>query len=449
MATNYDLSPERIQEVLYKHPELGITSETVSGRQMYRQKANPKAIGVWISRKNVYDIVNRTLDKVIKSRRGVLIDRRRNPQALVRFMQGRHESPLIAVENQYIDGSELDEILALEKDEVYDEVDVDVLEVEEVVSLDEADAGIEKLLNDYQRESKENSQSWAGFKKVKYKVAQKEYEEGSADDLVKKLVDKYDPHKWEDYSGKNVVSPSNIRSFKAYCAVEPKQPVHDDVKKNKQNYTVQIDSYEIDPAELKELPQLSPELSYAHQLPLEKPVVVRKPFKKKVRDAVAQAAFIAGGVLAAFSGYQAMKMTADNPIEYYHGIPAVAAAVTKVEVKESIIKTSEVKPVEPQTKRLEVPTAITVKKAPQKKVSKTADELYDEWSKFYDQYRDHEVRVNDTIMGLWENSYQGDLAFNDYLREVMKQNPSLNNPDKIWPGQTLTVPSNHDRNTPR
>lgn len=159
--------------------------------------------------------------------------------------------------------------------------------------------------------------------------------------------------------------------------------------------------------------------------------------------AIATAAFVVGGLAAAFSGYNSLKTVADVvPIEHYHGAPAVEAVASKAEVKESRVKTSAVSAeIKLPTQHSIFPPPAVVKKTPQKEVSKTADELYDEWSRFYEQHGNHVVQKNDTIVDLWRNNYQGPLAFDEYLREVKRQNPQLKNPDKIWPGQMLIIPS--------
>jgi hypothetical protein len=56
MVTDYITT--RIPSVLSEHPELGISIEKVNGREMYRSRVNPNAIGIWISEAKVRAIVD-------------------------------------------------------------------------------------------------------------------------------------------------------------------------------------------------------------------------------------------------------------------------------------------------------------------------------------------------------------------------------------------------------
>lgn len=55
MVNNYTIT--RIQKVLSEHLELGVSIEVVKGKDMYRHKVNPDAIGMWISEERVRAIV--------------------------------------------------------------------------------------------------------------------------------------------------------------------------------------------------------------------------------------------------------------------------------------------------------------------------------------------------------------------------------------------------------
>ena len=307
----------------------------------------------------------------------------------------------------------------------------------EAKSADTAEAGIENILDDYFVDSKRNPQAWKGFKPGEYKVVQKKqvvqknHEEGSAEEGVQKLIDEYNPKNWGDYSGQNVVSPTNSRSFTAYCVTEPKHGVHPGAPKYKKldvkghDDAPEIEAHEIDFAELG--------LETSKYIPLatlEQIIKKPKPFKSRMLGAIAKAALVVGGVAAAFLGYDAMKMTADAPIEYYHGTPAVEVIAPKIKVEEPRVKTPEVSEVRksalPRTK---------VRGLNRHFLNPALRDIKGTES------HSHVVLKGDTIVGLWETAYQGNLAFDQYLREVKSLNRQLKNPDKIWPGQTLIIPS--------
>ncbi len=195
----------------------------------------------------------------------------------------------------------------------------------------------------------------------------------------------------------------------------------------------------------------------------------KKNLKGRVLGGLARAAFVVGGIAVVFSGYHALRNVNTAPKAEYHGTAIVEIASSpKAEVKESAAKRTvafDQKAVIDVEK--EALQQKNVAKAPLKKVQlknaiqsaddfyaqieaeleqekKSRDAFYDELNKKHTDFQlEHLVEKGDTIFGLWKNYAVngGPLAFKNYLRDVKKENPKLKNPDKIWPGQTLMLPS--------
>ena len=102
MITDY-ITP-RIPKVLSDHPELGISTEDVNGRRMYRHTPNQNAIGVWISGAKVRDIVGTipssatTVDSAVAGAVVDVIQRHNLGEENLRIAQRKHY-------NAYLNGT--------------------------------------------------------------------------------------------------------------------------------------------------------------------------------------------------------------------------------------------------------------------------------------------------------------------------------------------------------
>ncbi|MDP3699232.1 MAG: hypothetical protein Q8R47_06645 [Nanoarchaeota archaeon] len=323
--------------------------------------------------------------------------------------------------------------------------------------MDNADEGIETILNDYKEvEFKNNKPQDYQPGHAEITVEEQEIdaeelndilsiEEDSANPALNDLLAKYNPENWggykpEKYPRTPALSSDEDKSFKAYCvtsllAKAVPRKVHEKkvIVKNstaapdsKSAYTPQIE-YDVDVSEFYvDVPKKNL-----------KNVVVAFPTKKKskVLSFLAKAAVVVGLGFGVMGNYDALNQAADAPQKAdYHGTPSAEMASSVTSAKASV-KSSETKKVEKEMPSA-APKAVVV--LPTKKAVKRFPPGYNSQAGNY-----HAIEKGDTLAGLYEDyaARGGTLSRSDYFKTIRMTNPQIENISTIYAGQVVQEPN--------
>lgn len=255
---------------------------------------------------------------------------------------------------------------------------------------------------------------------------------------VNELLSEYNPEIWRD----SIASPAGSASFKAYRTQKATLK-----EKGIQNATAPRKAYE-NKAEMDNImslltgdwyqPQQDKEIMPAPRLPQVEPkqqpsVKKRSWSQNKVFKLAAVTTLSFTGTVAALFGYSALKNVDNPPYVDFHGAAIVEAIAPQAQVKNS-----------PLLGNVTLDEVVIEIDAPQKNVMKMPQKVMQIQEEPYEDYHvPHKVKKGDTIVKMWKGYYDngGALSFVEYLKEVQKRNPRLKNPDKIYAGNVLEVPS--------